>query len=82
MPLNCKGAETRRSILFVLSNSINSRKSLLSCIAEIPFLELQKDCDSLFRGSATVFGHVRRICLGEAPEDANHFFHFLLLYRD
>jgi len=59
----------------VLSNSINSLKSLLSRIRVHSLPEFEEDRDALLRSRAEVFLYLRRVGRFEAAENANNFLH-------
>jgi hypothetical protein len=68
---------TRNSTLFALSNSLNSRKSLLSGIRVNPRLKLKYDGYPLFGGHRKVVADIRRLSVLDAAEKARCSFHYL-----
>jgi len=62
-----------------LSNSINSRKSLPSCIRIEPCLEFKNDRNPLLRGHRKILFDIRGLGCLKATELTDHAFHNLIL---
>ncbi len=70
---------TTYSTLLALSNSINSRKSLLIRIRVNPGLEFKNDRYPLLRGHGEVFFDIRRLGCLKAAKITDHSFHGSIL---
>ena len=68
------------SMLFELSNSVNSRKSLFNGIRIHSLLKFQNYANSLLWSHPNVLGRIGFVCFFKRLENADYFLHNLILH--